>query len=231
MILIQLLSFGKNSMAQCDMGFSGYITVPNSVSYPDGQILISAHYINKQRINYLSGNFDVMSYSMVIAYLPNMEILFRLIHPLNLDNFKFGLGDRSLGIKYIIPELNSYIPSFCIAVNDILHLINSDTGNASFNSYFIIMGKSFKYINSALKLQVDIGYAGKLGNSEYSQFNGVIFGLGLEYHNAIKLDTEYDSKTINIGVKMNPLEFMSTVISLMNYKYINVGVAVNFSLK
>lgn len=214
---------------QNQSGFQGYISIPSSESFRDGSLIFSSNYINKENTSYREGANNIYSLAATFVYLPNLELAVRLTRPIGFDSQKLGLGDRSFGLKYTLDLKQKYLPRLLVCINDPYRILDDDSGNASLNYFFIMMGKQIEFTD--LLLSFDIGYSSHLGISSNNYFKqNIAGGISIVYLDKYFILAEYDTKNFNYGFRTKILKNFYIQTSLMKSKFFAGGLSFLFKL-
>ncbi|NSW94013.1 MAG: YjbH domain-containing protein [Bacteroidales bacterium] len=199
-ILIIVIYFYSGCIvtAQPTAGTTGLLNSPSASMPADGTFSAGFNYLPDIVTPQPKFNYNTFNYYAGMAFLPFLELSFRmtLLKRPNEDNY-FN-QDRSLEVRLRLLKEHKWLPSVVIGGNDLYSTTLS--GNKYFKSLFIVGTKSFNLGNNIAG--VSLGYApGEFIDSNISGvFGGVTFSPS--FLKSLSLIAEYDTRYFNAGASI-----------------------------
>ena len=196
--IILLLYTGCCSFAQPTAGTTGLLNCPSAEMPLDGTFTAGANYLPDNVTHQPKFNYNTFNYYVGMAFLPFMELSFKMIMFRNPDDGLLRNQDRSLALRVRVLKEKKLLPSVVIGGNDIYSTVSS--GNRYFRSLYIAGTKTF-YLRGHLA-GISVGYApGKLSNSTFSGlFGGISFSPA--FFRSLTIIADYDTKYLDAGASL-----------------------------
>jgi len=198
LVIILLLYTGCCSFAQPTAGTTGLLNCPTAEMPLDGTFTAGANYLPDNVTHQSKFNYDTFNYYVGMAFLPFMELSFRMILFNDPNNDLLKNQDRSLALRVRVLKERKLLPSVVIGGNDIY--TTSGSGNQYFRSLYIACTKTFS-IDGYLT-GISIGYApGNLSNTNFSGlFGGISFSPA--FFRSLRIIADYDTKYLDAGASL-----------------------------
>jgi hypothetical protein len=196
--IILLFYTGCYSFAQPTAGTTGLLNCPSAEMPLDGTFTAGANYLPDNVTHQPKFNYNTFNYYVGMAFLPFMELSFRMILFRDSENGSLRNQDRSLALRVRVLNERKFLPSVVIGGNDVY--TTSSSGNQYFRSLYIACTKTFS-IDGYLT-GVSLGYApGNLSNSNiYGLFGGISFSPA--FFRSFTIIADYDTKYLDAGASL-----------------------------
>lgn len=224
------LCIPKPSYAQlAHPGYSGLISTPNAEVLPEGHFATGLSWINGPN-TYLFSPKTNRVYVTTIGILPGLEATLRLTQVIGWhDPEAPGVQhafDRMFSAKYIFPMPEGF-PQAAIGMQDIASsnflsgVKGVSPGVTQYGQtmlYGVIGGKSTRW-----------AWHGGVGGSQ-SFINGLFGGITYYPLEQLSLLGEWDSRGLNWGIRVTPLNGWSILVSSINPATWGISAGLNVSL-
>lgn len=230
-----LLILPSTANSQSLSGINGLVSIPTAYVNPDKNITLGIAYLtNKYLPNYFGAD-DIAAASILITYLPRIELGLRVTHQVNGPSTQ-GIGDRSPNAKILIFSESESFPAIAVGGTDLFWAFS--TSNAvHFNSLFAVASKTFLFeLYPNLVTSVHLGYGSDITKAADYQFVGVFGGISLDFNTSqflnsrISLMAEYDAERFNGGVRLTLFDHVNILVGLMGMDSFSGGMSVGWKL-
>ena len=232
-ILISLL-FSAVLPAQSLNGLSGNYNIPIADVPNDRSISLGLNYIARQGLNYGGHKYDLVNYFFTLAYLPNLELSFRINALQNVGgNYTW---DRMFSFKYRFLKENDLFPSIAIGLHNPYSTGAVEDVSHHFNSTYIVATKTIKGIPFIQGIKITAGYGDDFIRSDDYQYIGFFGGISAQINfdaagkGYMEYMLEHDAERFNTGIRLKLFNHISLLGGFLGFKYPCGGASVSFSL-
>lgn len=251
LLVVCLACMGLDGWAQFPNGTTGLLHMPTAEMQRDKTFMAGASYLNKKSIP-MGYSYNTYNYYVNITIMPFLEVAYTctLMKPLlgkpgfsEEKQNRFTNQDRSFSVRLRLLEEGQfwkYMPAVLIGGNDVLtsggaedkgYMNPSGMGNGYWNRYYLALTKHVP-MNGIGEWGVHLAYV--YNNRKAYHLNGPCVGLDFSpsFHTPLNFMAEYDSRTINIGMKYSIWKDHINLIGELNQcKYPSVGIYFKVHLK
>lgn len=145
--------FGQHLNQDGLYGQTGIVTTPNAGLQQDGKLTVGWQAIPAAQAHLefsRKNNVGEKVYFARLGFLPWAEASIRLVHPNNAKNGSYGIGDRSIFLKFRALKERKYWPALAIGVYDPI-------GTKLLPASYMVASKSFS-ISERWMVQATSGY-------------------------------------------------------------------------
>ena len=216
------------------LGYSGFINTPSAYTVNWSSLNFGFSHFSKEITNtHEEGITDGRAFWTTIGFLPRAELTLRITRPYNAKHKNYGIGDRSVAVRFQVLKEKKYVPALLIGMHDPF------SAKAFFNANYAVLTKSYQH--KSILLTGNLGYGFKLEET-IGQVIGVsgketvrhhligVFGALQINWEQLKLTAEYDAEYFNIGAKYQFKKWLSLNTSLVDTKYISGSINLRFKL-
>ncbi len=199
MSIIILFCIWARSSCQPTAGTSGLLNTPSGDMLSDGTFIAGVNYLPDNVTLQPKFDYNTLNYYFGMAFLPFMELSFRMILFRDPANELLHNQDRSLALRVRVLKENKYLPSVVLGGNDIYSTTVSG-GSQYFKSVYIAGTKNFSAGNNILELTA--GYApARFSKSGFSGFFGGI-SFSPSFFRSVTVIADYDTENFNAGASL-----------------------------
>jgi len=199
------------------LGYSGLIVTPTADILADGQLSVNIGRIPKLYAdNYKP--YDRTSYVVAMGFMPFMEATMGFIRP---DNFKGGVGDRSVSVRFRLLNEKNRLPALAVGLQDFFAVKDLKLEPVSaqhFTSSYIVATKHVKLSHPGT-LSLNMGYGFNWLPSDDKQLTGLFWGVQYSPIQPMQLLMENDGKRFNAGIRFNFSQHVQYMLSFWQMKY------------
>ena len=204
------------------LGYSGFINTPSAYTVNWSSLSFGFSHFNKEITNtHEEGITDGRAFWSTIGFLPRAELTLRITRPYNAKHKNYGIGDRSVAVRFQVLKEKKYLPALVIGIHDPLSV------KAFFNTNYVVLTKSYQY-NSVLLIG-NVGYGFKVEETVGHHLLGIFGALQVNWKQ-LKVMAEYDADYFNIGAKYQFKQWMALSAALVGTKYLSASVNLRFKL-
>ena len=189
---------GFISSAQPTAGTSGLLNSPSASMPDDGTFTAGFNYLPDIVTPQPKFNYDTFNYYAGMAFLPFLELSFRMTLLKSQSEDGFFNQDRSLAIRLRLFKERKWLPSVVIGGNDLYSTTLS--GRKYFKSLFIVGTKSFEIGKNVTGISLGYAPGAFIDSSISGVFGGITFSPASM--RSLSLIAEYDTKYFNAGASI-----------------------------
>jgi hypothetical protein len=179
-------------------GTTGLLNSPSAEMPDDGTFSAGLNYLPDIVTYQPQFSYPTFNYYAGMAFLPFMELSFRMIILKERNNELLNNQDRSVALRIRLMKERKYLPAIVAGGNDIY--TTSTSGNQYFRSFYVAATKNFK--SGGNRASFTLGYNhGWVDNSDLSPvFGGATFSPS--FFRPLTVLAEYDSHIVNAGASV-----------------------------
>ena len=228
-------SWASKSQAQGLSGSNGLFNIPVAYLPDDRQMTMGAHFLNKDYGSFKYGrDKDYLWHGLAtfvsIGLLPRVEFQFRYTHLLGreISADERYFPDRMLTFRFQVIKESFYFPALTLGLQDQTYLLGGSAGSF-YNTNYLVASKKINILS--LSIKTNVGYGFKPIKNNYtplkSYYKGFFGGLGLSVSDlsGMELLLEYDSRNINVGMKILVFKRLQVLIGLHEGKAFSGGLS------
>jgi hypothetical protein len=219
---IILIYTGLWSYAQPTAGTAGLLNCPSAEMPADGTFSAGANYLPDIVTPQKRFDYDTFNYYAGMAFLPFLELSFRMYILKSPDNELLNNQDRSLSVRMRIRRERKYLPAIVAGGNDIYSTTESG-GSQYFKSVYIACTKTFSPGKSLATLSLGFAPASMSRSSFSGFFGGATFSPS--FLRSMTLITDYDTQNINTGVSILLFRHLYLYGFATNFRKLSGGIA------
>lgn len=225
-IVLFVMTTGVNApvRAQGLMGASSLVAVPTAEMWDDGYVVVGANGIPGFNLYDETEPPEFAVTGLVaIQFLPFVQVGLRIWRrSLDFSEKVHGIGDRSMLFRLQLLKERSWLPSVAIGARDPYSL-----DRRRFFAAYVVASKSIPML-SGIGLHAGYGVPG--GSSVIVPLSGVFGGVSVKPHRGVRVIAEYDTRDVNMGVHVLPVEGLELTLALYRMGEIGGGLAYAFAL-
>ncbi len=201
-------------------GQTGIVVSPVAYLQPDQKITVGAQFVPapQAHLGYSKkNNVGEKVFFARIGFLPWAEASIRLVHPEKAKKGSYGIGDRSVFLKFRLLKEHLHLPAIAVGVYDPI-------GTRLLPASFVVASKSF-HVMPGRVLQASTGYGVELFKDDDYLIKG--FFAGCQYlpaHPPASLwpqwsaGAEYQQRTFNFTVGLHAFSFLQLNVYFMEFR-------------
>lgn len=196
--LLVCLYTGWISLAQPTAGTAGLLNSPSAAMHPDGMFSAGLNYLPDLVTPQPKFNYNTFNYYTGMAFLPFLELSFRMTLLKRPGEDTYFNQDRSLAVRLRVLKERKWLPAVVIGGNDLYS--STMSGTKYFKSLFVVATKSVELGHNYVG--VSLGYAP--GDFIDSSISGVFGGVTFSpvFMKSLSVIAEYDTKYFNAGASL-----------------------------
>ena len=238
--------------AQYTDGMTGLLHMPNAEMQRYGTLALGGNFLNYRQVPFINSGsykYNTFNYFLNITFLKWFEVSYICTLNKGVPNSsywpeqtwgKFRNQDRHFAAKILLVEENQwwkYMPAIVIGTSDpttgqygdYLAMDIRETGNGSFNRWYLALTKHFSTRYGELGVHAAYLYNRR---TDYP-LNGPAVGVSFIplVSKSLKLIAEYDAKTINIGALVSMWnDHFNLLFEWQECRYLSVGLVYKVNL-
>jgi hypothetical protein len=207
-------------------GTSGILMTPTADIAADGALAAGASFVDKKWAVDYRDKYDNVAYFVTLGYLPRLEMSMRVtVFPgssFSLEDPDRSEKDRMFSLKVLALKERGHWPALALGSEDL-------TGTKRFNTLFAVASKGLS-LGRAGPLRLHLGYGSDQMDAKNHPLVGVFGGLAKALWKGGELLAEYDTDKVNVGLRVEPVPYVSLLVSALNFESFAGVVNVNFQL-
>jgi hypothetical protein len=207
-------------------GTSGMLMTPTADIAADRTLAAGVSFVDKKWAVDYRGLFDNVAYFATLGYLPRLEISMRvtvfLESSFSLEDPDRLIKDRMLSLKVLAFKESGQWPALALGSEDL-------TGTKRFNTLFAVASKGLS-LGRAGPIRLHLGYGSDRIEAKNHPLDGVFGGLAKALWKGGELLAEYDTDKVNVGLRVEPVPYVSLLVSALNAESFAGTVHVNLQL-
>jgi hypothetical protein len=219
-------------------GNTGLIMIPTARFALDKEIIFSVS-TNPARYHILPFKGDPTGekiFSVNLAFLPFVEITGTVIRPDNIDksdSTRWGIGDRSVKIRFKLLNESKYFPSFVIGIHDFFAV--------NFHQSAMYFVSSKKVLLNRITCDFHLGYGFDVSKPPFTDtplfsnddsipgrfLTGFFGGISFLYK-TVSLNIEHDCHKMNAGFTVLLFNHLGMQLSTLGFDRLSTGISYRF---
>ncbi|MEX0600788.1 MAG: YjbH domain-containing protein [Rhodothermales bacterium] len=217
--------------AQGLSGASSLIVTPTAEMWADGRVAFGADVMPDVCLFRCERPQTVASGVVAIQFLPFVQVGLRVSRIFQdrygsfqdrVDNFQ-GVGDRSIVVRFRAWDETRWLPAVLFGARDPF-----SGSNPHFFSAFAVGTKSFTDVPVFRAMRLHAGYGDSANKALNFPLQGPFGGLSIEPHPWVRMVAEYDTRDVNVGLGLRPIEHLD--VSVRMYGFAELGGGVSYSI-
>ncbi len=214
------------------LGYSGLLLIPTADIRQDGEFTFGASRIPiLYAKNYHGGSYERTVMFASMGFLPFIEGTFAIVRP---DNMQGGVGDRSMSARLRLCREHEWRPAISIGVQDFfaikeLHL--EPVSSQHFAATYVVASNSaffsLPFFHSAT---FHLGYGVDWLPANDRHLHGIFAGVEFTLIPQIQVLCEYDSQSINSGVRFILFSRVHYTVALWQLRHVMQHLTFSISL-
>lgn len=217
-----LAAFGPAAQAQSLSGVNGLVTVPTAEVSPDATLTTGFNVLNRSALDYHAGRHHATSPYLSLAYLPFLEVGFRLTRA--DSEIEEAFGDRTVNARVLLLGEGPRHPSLLVGIHDFVGQ------KRHFQSTYVVASKRLEDVPHLDHVSLHVGYGTRLLDAELYEFAGPFGGIAVAPSSNVRLLAEYTSSRVNVGLDAGPFRGMRILVGWMDFRAVSGGVSYSFVL-
>lgn len=208
-------------------GYSGLMLVPVADLAPDGEITAGISRIPILYANWFPNRRTVMWGR--IGFLPFLEAGGMFVRP---DHYTWGFGDRSVYLKLQILREHGRWPSLTLGAQDFFALkaLHWETATAQhFGALYLVASRHTTL--GGVPLHLHLGYGPDWLVARTKMLTGLFGGVTWSPQRMVTLLAEYDAKSLNAGVRLQPARFLQLQWAWWQLRVVTATLALSVQLQ
>lgn len=227
-------SWASKSQAQGLSGSNGLFNIPVAYLPDDRQMTMGAHFLNKDYGSFKYGrDKDYLWHGLAtfvsIGLLPRVEFQFRYTHLLGreISADERYFPDRMMTFRIQLLKESVYRPALTLGLQDQTYLFDGDFSHFATN--YLVASKTIQW--GVFSIQNHLGYGLPPIKDQHrpTQFSyqGLFGGFGMQWSrlSGMELLLEYDSRNINVGMKILAFKRLQVLLGLHEGKAFSGGLS------
>lgn len=225
MLAILLWGVSLDAAAQSVTGTTSLIRIPTAEMPADGQVRFTTGFVHRDYND--RSERDVVQYGTSMAFLPFLELGFRFNKQLSARD---ALGDRMIALRVRILNERAALPAIVVGAHDFIRSTVSLT--TRYHALYAVASKSARLTGTGVQLEVatHAGYATDVIEARGYELRGVFGGMSVTPVRQADVLVEYDSRTVNGGVRVRVLRFAEVLAGLQGFDRFTGGIALSVQL-
>ena len=227
-VVVSLCSPGGSACAtQLSLnGTSGILMTPTADIAADRALAAGVSFVDKKWAVDYRDIFDNVAYFATVGYLPRLEVSMRVtVFPrssFSVEDPERSEKDRMFSLKVLALKERCHWPALALGSEDL-------TGTKRFNTLFAVASKGLS-LGRAGTIRLHLGYGSDRIEAKNHPLDGVFGGLAKALWKGGELLAEYDTDKVNVGLRVEPVPYVSLLVSALNVESFAGMVHVNFQL-
>jgi hypothetical protein len=163
---------------------------------------------------------------VTLGYLPRLEVSMRLtVFPgtsYSLEEPNRSVKDRMLSVKVLALRESGLRPALALGSEDL-------TGTKRFNTLFAVASKGLS-LGRAGPIRLHLGAGTDWIEAKNHHLDGVFGGIAKSLWKGGELLAEYDTNKVNVGLRVEPVRYVTLLVSLLNAESFAGAAQVNLRL-